>query len=178
MQLEELKRLGQLGEIELYYLDETGFCLILYVPYGWQSIGETLEIPSQRSERLNVLRVMNWHHQLESYVSKQSITSEVVIACIDAFFPQVDKRTVIVVGQASIHTSDAMQDKLEKWQQRQIELFQLPRYSPQLNLIEILWRFIKYEWMEVSAYQSWQKLVEYVERVLREFGKTYVINFV
>lgn len=85
---------------------------------------------------------------------------------------------MIVVGQASIHTSDAMQDKLEKWQQRQIELFQLPRYSPQLNLIEILWRFIKYEWMEVSAYQSWQKLVEYVERVLREFGKTYVINFV
>ncbi len=177
-QLEELKRLDALGEIELYYLDETGFCLIPCVPYGWQLIGETVEIPSQRSERLNVLGVMSRHHQLESYVSKQSITSEVVIACIDAFFPKVDKRTVIVVDQASIHTSAAIQDKLEEWQQRQIELFQLPSYSPQLNLIEILWRFIKYEWMEVSAYQSWQTLVEYVERVLREFGETYVINFV
>jgi hypothetical protein len=36
------------------------------------------------------------------------MTSEVVIACIDAFFATVDKRTVIVVDQASIHTSDAI----------------------------------------------------------------------
>jgi transposase len=101
-----------------------------------------------------------------------------VIACIDAFFPAVKKRTVIVVDQASIHTSDAVQDKLEEWQQRQIEIFQLPSYSPELNLIEILWRFIKYEWIEISAYHSWQSLVQYVEKVLREFGQSYVINFV
>lgn len=177
-QLEELKRLEDLREIDLYYLDEAGFCLIPCIPYGWQPIGETLEIASQRSRRLNVLGLMTRANKLETYVSQQSITSDVVIACIDAFFPKVDKRTVIVVDQASIHTSDIVQDKLEEWQQRRIEIFQLPSYSPQLNLIEILWRFIKYEWIEVSAYQSWQSLVEYVERVLREFGETYVINFV
>ncbi len=85
---------------------------------------------------------------------------------------------MIVVDQASIHTSDLVQDKLEEWQQRQIEIFQLPSYSPELNLIEILWRFIKYEWIEISAYHSWQSLVQYVEKVLREFGQSYVINFV
>ena len=121
---------------------------------------------------------MSRTHQLHSYVSTQSITSEVVIACIDAFFPRVHKRTVIVVDQASIHTSDAISDKLAQWQDRGIEIFQLPSYSPQLNLIEILWRFIKYEWIEVSAYRSWQSLVQYVEKVLKEFGKSYVINFV
>lgn len=177
-QLEELKRLDETGEIELYYLDEAGFCLIPCIPYGWQPIGETLGVASQRSRRLNVLGLMNRRNQLKSYVSQQSITSEVVIACIDAFFPMLDKRTVIVVDQASIHTSGVMQDQLEEWQQRRIEIFQLPSYSPQLNLIEILWRFIKYEWIEVSAYQNWQSLVEYVERVLREFGENYVINFV
>ena len=97
---------------------------------------------------------------------------------IDAFFPRVNKRTVIVVDQASIHPSDAVYDKLDEWQQRNIEIFQLPRYSPQLNLIEILWRFIKYEWIEISAYRSWQSLVQYVEKVLKEFGTKYVINFV
>lgn len=101
-----------------------------------------------------------------------------MIACIDAFFPTVNKRTVIVVDQASIHTSAAMTDKFDEWQQRNIEIFQLPSYSPQLNLIEILWRFIKYEWIEVSAYQSWHSLVKYVEKVLKEFGENYVINFV
>lgn len=121
---------------------------------------------------------MTQSNRLETYVSHQSITSEVVIACIDAFFPSVHKRTVIVVVKASIHPSDAILNKLEDWQQRHIEIFQLPRASPQLNLIELLWRFIKYEWIEISADQSWQSLVEYVEKVLREFGENYVINFV
>jgi len=177
-ELEALKRLDESGEIALYYLDETGFCLIPYIPYGWQPIGQTLEIPSERSKRLNVLGLMNRRNHLEAYVSTQSITSEVVIACIDTFFAQVDKRTVIVMDQASIHTSGAMLDKLEEWKQRNIEIFELPSYSPELNLIEILWRFIKYEWIEISAYQSWQSLVDYVEKVLREFGDNYVINFV
>ena len=34
-------------------------------------------------------------------------------------------------------------------------------YSPQLNLIEILWRFMKYEWIELNAYESWDSLVSY-----------------
>jgi transposase len=177
-QLETLKQLEDQGELDLYYLDEAGFCLIPCIPYGWQLIGQTVEIESQRSQRLNVVGLMTRSNQLHSYMSTQSITSEVVIACIDAFFPTVTKRTVIVVDQASIHTSDAIHDKLEDWQQRNIEIFQLPSYSPQLNLIEILWRFIKYEWIEISAYQGWQSLVQYVEKVLKEFGEAYVINFV
>ena len=52
-----------------------------------------------------------------------------------SFFRAVSKRTVIVMDQASIHTSDAMQNKLEEWQQRQIEIFRLPSYSPQLNRV-------------------------------------------
>ena len=101
-----------------------------------------------------------------------------MIACIDEFFASVEKRTVIVVDQAPMHTSSAIRECLEEWEQRNIEIFQLPSYSPQLNLIEILWRFIKYEWLDVSAYRNWKSLVESVERILREFGEEYVINFV
>lgn len=176
-QLEELKQLDAQGEIELYYLDETGFCLIPYVPYGWQPVGETLGIPSRRSQRLNVLGLLNRDRHLEAYVSEQSITSDVVITCIERFCRQNSKRTVIVLDQSSIHTSDAIYDKLEEWRQQNIELFWLPSYSPQLNLIEIVWRFMKYEWIELSTYSSWQSLVDYVEKVLREFGDNYVINF-
>ncbi|WP_368860940.1 transposase, partial [Desulforhabdus sp. TSK] len=34
----------------------------------------------------------------------------------------------------------------------------LPTYSPELNLIEILWRKIKYEWLSFSAYLSFSLL--------------------
>lgn len=176
-QLEELKRLDEQGEIELLYLDETGFCLIPYIPYGWQPIGETIGIPSVRSRRLNVLGLLNRRHTLSAYVFEQSITDDVVIAGIEHFCQATHKRTVIVLDQSSIHTSDAIYDKLEEWRQRHIELFWLLSYSPQLNLIEIVWRFMKYEWIELSAYESWQSLVEYVEKVLREFGDNYIINF-
>ena len=177
-QLEELKQLESRGIIELYYLDETGFCLTPCVPYGWQPIGEYQTIPSSRSPRLNVLGIMNRFNHLESYISTQTINSDVVIACINTFFPQVEKRTVIVVDQASIHTSDMVQSQLDEWRERNIKIFVLPRYSPQLNLIEILWRFMKYQWMEIDSYKDWRSLVDSVETMLREFGNKYVINFV
>ncbi|BDA75856.1 hypothetical protein CAL7716_100220 (plasmid) [Calothrix sp. PCC 7716] len=85
-QLEELKQLDSEGKIDLYYLDETGFCLIPSVPYGWQNIGEYLPILSNRSRRLNVLGIMNRKNHLETYVSLQSINSDVVTYCIDTFF--------------------------------------------------------------------------------------------
>jgi transposase len=177
-QLTEFKRLEDEGKINLYYLDETGFCLIPSVPYGWQDIGEYLTIPSRRSSRLNVLGILNRNHHLETYISTQSINSDVIIACIDTFFPTVDKPTVIVVDQSSIHTSSIILDKIEEWSERGITIFQLPSYSPELNLIEILWRFIKYQWLEIDAYKNWQTFVASVENILREFGKKYVINFV
>jgi transposase len=177
-QLEQLQELDEQGLIELYYLDETGFCLTPCVPYGWQPIGEYQTIPSSRSPRLNVLGIMNRRNHLEAYVSTQTINSDVVIACINTFFPKVDKPTVIVVDQASIHTSDLIQSSLDEWRERNIEIFVLPSYSPQLNLIEILWRFMKYQWMEIDSYKNWQSLVDSVETMLREFGKQYVINFV
>ncbi|MEG4015797.1 MULTISPECIES: hypothetical protein [unclassified Microcoleus] len=71
-QLEELKRLDDRGEIDLYYFDEAGFCWIPCVPYGWQNIGKYLAIPSRR-QPMNVLGIMNRNNYLETYVSSQSI---------------------------------------------------------------------------------------------------------
>ncbi len=36
---------------------------------------------------------------------------------------------------------------------------------------------MKYEWIEIDAYSSWQNLVNYFEKIIREFGKEYNINF-
>ena len=48
--------------------------------------------------------------------------------------------------------------KIEEWKKKNLEIFWLPAYSPKLNLIEILWKFIKYEWVEVSMYESKKSL--------------------
>ncbi len=177
-ELESLKQAEKQGDIDLRYLDETGFCLISNVPYGWQSIGiEEIFINSQQSKRLNVLGLMNRANELDTYVFEESITSDVVIACVDDFTKTLQKPTVLVIDNASIHTSQKFEAKIDDWKGKDLEIFRLPTYSPQLNLIEILWRFIKYEWVELEAYRSWESLVDYVERVLIGFGSEYIINF-
>ena len=36
---------------------------------------------------------------------------------------------------------------------------------------------VTYEWIELNAYESWDSLVSHVEKVLRDFGSNYVIDF-
>ena len=36
---------------------------------------------------------------------------------------------------------------------------------------------MKYEWIETEAYSNGKNLVEYVKKVLKEFGTKYTINF-
>jgi hypothetical protein len=95
--LSELKQLEDEGKIDLYYLDEFGFCGIPSVPYGWQDIGEYLSIDSRRTKRLNVLGIINRQNTRSAYVSEQTINSDVIIACIDTFLAVVERPTVIVV---------------------------------------------------------------------------------
>ncbi len=177
LELTKLKEQEKRGEIDLRYLDESGFCLTPYVPYGWQEKGEKIPIKSSRSRRLNILGLMNRHQELDAYIFEGRITSEVVISCLDKFAENLPIKTVVVMDKASFHRSKKIQDKINEWKHKNLEIFWLPSYSPQLNLIEILWRFMKYEWIEIDAYSSWQNLINYVEKVIREFGKEYVINF-
>lgn len=172
-----LKDLDAAGSIDLYYLDETGFTLVPPVPYAWQVIGQTIGVPSRKSKRFNVLGFMHRLNGLESYVSEQSITSDVVAACIEAFFPAVEQPTVIVMDQASIHMGQQVEKQRAEWAQRGLFLFELPTYSPELNLIEIVWRFMKYEWIDIKAYESWENLKNHVEEMLVGFGSKFVINF-
>jgi transposase len=166
------------GIIDLRYFDESGFCLVPYIPYAWQEKGETISIESRPSKRLNVLGFMNKRNELEAYSFEGTVNSEVVICCFDEFCRTLQGPTVVVMDNASIHTSEAFQNQISRWEPQGLEIFYLPEHSPELNLIEILWRFMKYEWIEFWAYTSWDHLVKYVEETIKNFGEKYKINFV
>jgi transposase len=165
------------GIIDLRYFDESGFCLVPYVPYAWQASGDTTAIESTQSKRLNVLGFMNKRNELEAYTFEGAVDGEVVIRCMDEFCTTLQGPTIVVMDNASIHTNSTFQEQLPRWEQQGLEIFYLPEYSPQLNLIEILWRFMKYEWIELWAYTSWKHLVHYVDGVIQNFGGEYKIHF-
>ncbi len=177
-ELDELKKQESRGEIELRYVDESGFCLIPYIPYAWQEKKQKIEVKSQKSKRLNVLGFLTRQNELEVYTFQCSINSDVVIACIDKFCEKITKKTVLIMDNSSIHQNNLLWNKEDEWANKGLEIFFLPSYSPQLNIIEIFWRFIKYQWLKIDAYESYSTLVEAVEDILVNFGTKYTINFV
>lgn len=177
-ELEELKEKEKRGEIEIRYVDESGFCLIPYVPYAWQETSARIEVKSQLSPRLNVLGFLSKTNELDAYTFQQSINSDVVIACIDDFCAKILKKTVLVMDNSSIHQNNRLWEKEDEWKQKGLEIFFLPTYSPHLNLIENLWRFMKYKWLGSNAYENYPILVNAVEEILINYGKKYTINFV
>ena len=175
--LAELKHQDKKGEIDLRYFDESGFSLIPYVPYAWQEKEQQIIMKSSKSERINILGLMNKKPDIYYKIITGKVDSQTVINFFDKFSENLSRKTVVIMDQASIHTSNAIIEKLEEWKQKKLEIFWLPTYSPKLNLIEILWKFIKYEWIEVDAYNSWKDLINYLKKVLEQLGNKYVINF-
>ena len=177
-ELKALERQHQNGEINLVYFDESGFSLHPVVPYAWQLEGENIEIFSPcKSKRLNVLGFFTKDNNLESFCFEGSVDARVVVACIDAFCKTINTRKVVVLDNASMHVSEEFEENIPKWERKGLFLKYLPAYSPELNWIEILWRFIKYQWLPFSAYLSFKHLVEAVEDILRNVGLEYEISF-
>lgn len=165
------------GEIELYFFDATGFSLWPCVPYAWQPLGEWIEIAPVRSQRLNVLGFLRPQHDLTAFVFEERIDTSAVIACFEAFAKTREKPTYVVLDNAPQHTSNAFKAKQLAWEQQQLFIHYLPPYSPELNLLEIVWRFIKYRWLPLNAYETYQTLKQAVEEILVNFGTKYQITF-
>ena len=150
------------------------------IPYGWQKRGETIELESARSPRLNALGFLArdntfFPHLIEGYVDQF-----VVVEVFEDFLSTLDptRRKVIVIDNAPTHVSEFFQLHDEHWkEQYNAELFLLSTYSPELNLIEILWRFVKYKWLPWKAYQTIEKLQDELWNIFLNVGNEFTISF-
>jgi len=175
--LENFQEAHRSGDLDLYYFDEVGFSLLPSIPYGWQPEGVTIEIPSQRSQQANVLGFLSLSCQLVPFMVEGTIDTEVVIACFDAFSRTIKRLTIVIVDNASSHTSNRFFECMGRWEERGLFIYYLPPHCPELNLIEILWRMMKYHWLPLSAYKNFRSLVEHLQTLLAQVGSRFVINF-
>jgi transposase len=149
--LEALQKQAEQGQIALYYFDESGFALDPTIPYAWPEPNHTIELPARKAGRLNVLGCMHRQNDLPPLLFAGSIHTGVVRACFDSLCQTLTKKTVVVIDNASIQTSEGCEDRLPYWKKKGLSIKYLPPYAPELNLIEILWRRIKYTWLPFSA---------------------------
>ena len=172
-----LESLSQHGDIDLYYGDETKISQTGYVPYGWQHRDENIIIPMQRGKGINCFgllsRTLQFHYQL----SQTNMTANDILNLIDALSLTITKYTVLVLDNAKVHTAKIIQKRLRIWQQRGLFIFYLPPYSPQLNIIERLWKEVKQGWLRPCDYFDFDSLRYGVNRVFANIGSTLNLNF-
>jgi len=168
-----------LGLIRLVFGDETGFTMSPYVPYAWQKKGERILLPAKNNKkRLNVLGFLDPENRLKVFYQEKSLNGEFVANAIDDFANEKnDIPVVIILDNAPIHRCATVYDKMEDWEDKNLFIFFLPRYSPHLNRIEILWKHVKYRWLKKKHYSSWSRLVKMIKSIFKNFATIYTINF-
>jgi len=176
-QIESLKRLEDSGYLDLYFGDESHFGLTPNVPYAWQTKENPILLPAAKGKFLNVIGLMTRKNKLFFEVLETTYNTDKVISYMDSFVAQTVKKTVVILDNSPIHKSKKFMAKIEEWKEKDVLIFFLPPYSPELNLIEILWRRIKYQWIPFDAYICFQNLKEHLSYVLSNFGEKYDIIF-
>jgi len=132
------------------------------------------------TRRLNVLGFLSRDNRAFFSTVVGTVDSLAIIKALDGFaaWRGNAKPCVVVLDNATWHTSQAIRDRVADWAGHGIVLHYLPTYSPELNLIETLWRRIKYDWLPLTAYQTFDTLTQAVQAVLNGIGSEYKISFV
>jgi len=174
--LAEFEKLSEQGQIDLFYGDESGVSLLPCVPYAWQFKDEKVCMPSERGGNVNCFGLISRDNRIHRYLTEETINAAFVSERLDALSLSLSQLTVVVLDNASVHKK-AVKERGAIWQERGLFVFFLPPYSPHLNIAEILWRKLKYEWLCPEDYADKETLSYAVWQALSSVGQSLKINF-
>ena len=136
------------GEVDIIYVDESRFHQDMDLGYAWAPMGKTAwrkSISPSLSARINWYgaydfttgQALLWH---EGKCNGENTAQ--FLQRIAAWKGPSQRRLVVIWDGASWHRSQLAQARAKKLG---IELIQLPAYSPDLNPIEHLWKWMREE---------------------------------
>ena len=82
---------------------------------------------------------------------------------------QTGRRIILVLDQGKPHHAKAFHRDLQMAKEH-MEVFWLPHYSPELNLIEILWKHLKRTRIANVLFRGFRCFQEHLDKALRDFA--------
>ena len=149
---EELQKNKQADEVH-YFIDAVHPTLNSEPSYGWIEKGEEYQIPSNSGRtRANILGVLN-PNDVTDVITKEykTINSEWALD----FIEEIGRRNPQAQKIRLFSDNAGYFKKLERdglIEDERIEIVWLPTYSPNLNLIERLWKLMKKETLKNKYY--------------------------
>ena len=145
-----LKAQAEAGDIVLLFGDESEALTHPYLAHAWAKTGADLRVPAPgQAAKVATLGVLDWaRRDLLVRTSRTKRSADFI-----AFLAEIDRRwgptlggvvrpVVLVLDNGPIHTSKATRAALAEraaW----LTVEWLPKYTPELNDIEELWRDLK-----------------------------------
>jgi transposase len=144
------------GSRQVYFVDASHFVFATFLGLVWCWARRCIRAASGR-KRYNVLAALDCvSHRLiqvanHSYINAPSVC-DLLRAVANAAVPGVP--ITLVLDNARYQKCALVQDLAK---QLGVELLYLPGYSPNLNLIERVWKFVKAECLRSTYYASYQE---------------------
>jgi hypothetical protein len=145
-----LKAQAEAGEIVLLFGDESEALTHPYLAHAWAKRGADLRVPAPgQAAKVAMLGVLDWaRRDLVVRTSRTKRSSDVI-----ALLAELDRRwgprpgeptrpVVLVLDNGPVHTSKATRAALAE-RAHWLAVEWLPKYAPELNDIEPVWRDLK-----------------------------------
>jgi transposase len=160
------------ADYELWYQDESEFHLHPHLTRAWMPVGRQKRVPSPGKNRKQTVfgafcygRGLFYHH---IQPRKTAWGVRVLLQSLVRRARRTGRRIILVMDQGNPHHARVLQRHLEDVRQY-ITVFWLPCYSPELNLIERLWKHLKGSRMANVLFSSFKQFTEHLSEGLRAF---------
>lgn len=110
--------------------------------YGWASSGERVNegIVDVRFERQSILSTMRVSGEIVPIVFEGTLNSTILCKYIEMIVPSLCADDIILLDNCTVHTSKLVKETLKRCG---VNFWYLPKYSPDLNPIELMWAYVK-----------------------------------
>ena len=165
--------LSKSSDIEVLFLDAVHPEHNAMPAYGWIRKGEKKELKTNSGrERLNLHGAINAETMQVTIIESETVNAEStlnLLSAIEYAYPN-SKEIRVILDNAKYHYSWEVKEYLKS---SRIQFVFLPSYSPNLNLIERLWKFFKGKVLYNHYYKSLSEFRESCINFFRNIGDHY-----
>ncbi len=159
------------GDSKLFFVDAAHFVLAPFLGFLWCFFRIFIKAPSGRS-RFNVLGAFNpINHELITLTNDSYINAPYICQLFEEIRKVYPTESItLVMDNARYQKCNLVFDAAK---QTNIQLMYLPSYSPNLNLIERLWKFVKRKCLYCKFYGSFSDFSEAIKECLNKIKTEY-----
>ena len=167
----KIMRLAKEKDAMVLFGDETSFSQWGSLSYTWSRRGKQPTVKT--SGKRKAYKIMGLIDYFSGAFFYQALTGRFNSETYEQFLTEVLEKTtkhlIIIQDGARYHTSKAMKEFFAKQADR-LTVYQLPRYSPEFNPIEFLWRNVKKEATHLRYFPKFEDLTKKVDEKLKHFA--------